>query len=195
MYGSVGGDTVAGGSGNDLLDGGDRKTATADDGVDTADYSIGDNDAAQSSGISLVLGESGVVLDGAKGILATDDGYGSSDRLFSIEKVKGTSKSDSVTIKSTDLSGYALTGNQLEIDAGGNDTGRGDVLDFSAMGAGINVTLAADHGLAINAITLKNFETFIATSFDDTMSAGEGDQQFYGGAAARTHPPSFRGGP
>jgi hemolysin type calcium-binding protein len=131
LYGSIDDDRIAGGSGDDLLHGGDRKTAVGSDGVDTADYTVGDNAAAISNGIVVKIDSASAAtdaIDGKKYITVTNDGYGGTDRLLSIEKIKGTDNSDRVNVDNSDISAYELTNGKLEIDGAG---GADDRLDFS----------------------------------------------------------------
>jgi Ca2+-binding RTX toxin-like protein len=90
LYGGIDDDTISGGSGDDVIHGGLLKTDVARDGEDTADYSIGDNRAAPSHGITINVDRAAVstsdMIDGLTPIIVSDDGYGGRDRLFSIEK-------------------------------------------------------------------------------------------------------------
>ncbi|KJC54173.1 hypothetical protein UP10_40625 [Bradyrhizobium sp. LTSPM299] len=102
LYGGTGDDYISGGSGDDLIDGGDRKTDLAADGYDTADYSVGDMDVAPLHGVTVDIDTSVVrdvdKMDGLTPIIVSDDGYGSRDRLFSIEQIILSKYDDTVKV-------------------------------------------------------------------------------------------------
>lgn len=175
LYGGPGDDTLVGGSQNNLLDGGDRKTPTAQDGTDTADYS-GDLGLAGRHGVSIRIDPGSVPqsakVDGVAPIMVTDNGFGGTDRLISIEKIKLTGHNDTVTVGPT--FGQALQTLQ-EVDANTQDRNSGDTLDLrpNANGvadpgeleslsqagiASINVASTAQTGLSIggNAVSAKS---------------------------------------
>jgi Ca2+-binding RTX toxin-like protein len=134
LYGGVGDDTISGGSGDDVLHGGDRKTAIEDDGVDTADYSVGDRQLGPSHGVTVNIDKAAVSaadkMDGLTPILVSDDGYGGRDRLFSIEKIKLSDNEDVVRVGAD--SGDLLKPLQ-EVDGG---AGR-NTLDLRPISSGI----------------------------------------------------------
>jgi Ca2+-binding RTX toxin-like protein len=136
LYGGAGSDTLSGGSGNDLLDGADVKNPGADN-VDTADYSIGDHHQATPGGITAMFDfTTATQIDGRQVFSVTDDGYGGTDRLVSIEVVKGTAHDDTFRFKGTTANGLKLT-----ID--GNGAAGHDTLDFSQSAQGYEVSIDA----------------------------------------------------
>jgi Ca2+-binding RTX toxin-like protein len=132
LYGGVGNDTISGGSGDDVIHGGDRKTPIASDGIDTADYSIGDRQLAPTHGVTVNIDKAAVSeadkMDGLTPIVVSDDGYGGRDRLFSIEKIKLSGNADVVRV-GADSDDLLRT--LQEIDGGGQSGTQGDTLDFS----------------------------------------------------------------
>ncbi|MGY3448401.1 calcium-binding protein [Bradyrhizobium sp. USDA 4353] len=118
LYGGSGDDKLVGGSGNNLLHGGDvGRTKIDKDGVDTADYS-GSLGLAGRGAIKVTIdpGSATGAVDGVAPIMVTDNGFGGTDRLISIEKIKLGDKDDSVTVGPT----FADALNKLqEIDGGG----------------------------------------------------------------------------
>ena len=100
--------------------------------TDTADYPVGESGLQTTRGIivsitHLLVGET---FEGHKPIYVTNDGYDTTDRLLSIEKIIGTNRTDRVNVGSLNISDYGLTGKTLEFD------GRlsRDVIDFSSYG-------------------------------------------------------------
>jgi hypothetical protein len=140
-----------------VLHGGDRKTAIASDGVDTADYSIGDRQLAPSHGVTVNISASAATgadkMDGLTPIVVTDDGYGGRDRLFSIEKIKLSSHDDTVRVASDSAD---LLKTLKEIDGGGQDSAAGDVIDASAYGKAFKLNKGKLEGFDVE---FKNFET------------------------------------
>lgn len=165
LYGGIGDDTISGGSGNDVIHGGDRKTVVAADGIDTADYSIGDMQVAPSHGITVNFDRSAISdsdkMDGLTPIIVSDDGYGGRDRLFSIEKIKLSDHADTVRVAKDSVD---LLSSLKEIDAGGNPCKVPDVLDFSQLTTGVTLTKGRLAGTEF-----KNFEKIIGTAQADTI--------------------------
>lgn len=128
VYGGEGNDEIFGGSGNDFLHGGDLGVA-GNDGVDTANYTTGDNGAATPGGITVLVSASAPQYDGRNVITVQDDGTGATDRLVSIERIIGTDQIDTVMV-----TGPVPTGMRLEVDARGTPTGGRDILDLRQMG-------------------------------------------------------------
>ena len=183
LYGSVDNDTISGGSGNDVLHGGDRVTAIASDGTDTADYSVGDNQAAPTHGVTVNIDVTAVAdtdkIDGLTPIIVSDDGYGGRDRLVSIETIKLTDQADTVLIGAG--SDVLLKGLK-EIDAGGNGTGEKDILDFSKFDGTLTIADGKLIGTDIS-ILIKNFEQVIGSSAGDTFNfAGTSVAKVEGGS-------------
>ncbi|WP_145984416.1 calcium-binding protein [Bradyrhizobium nitroreducens] len=167
LYGGVGNDWLYGGSGNDVLNGGDRVTPIAGDGSDVADYSVGDRGQLTSHGVTVDI-DPGLVgpadtMDGLTPIIVSDDGYGDSDRLFSIEKIKLTNYADTVRIGTQ---GLELLSTLQEIDAGDNPDDQPDILDFSQFASGITLTNLKLDGTDTD---FKNFDKIIGTSRADTF--------------------------
>ncbi|GJL61950.1 MAG: hypothetical protein NPIRA04_06040 [Nitrospirales bacterium] len=131
LLGGDGDDTLYGGRGRDLLHGGESVSTVSTDGIDTADYSEGDHGTPTTHGLTIEL-NFGISLEveGKRSIVVSDDGYGDTDYLFSIEQILGTSYADTVQVHGGaevfDAANYALSMGELDIDgADGNDT-----LDF-----------------------------------------------------------------
>jgi hypothetical protein len=98
IYGGTGNDTIAAGGGNNYIDGGQPGVSVANDGIDTADYS------ASSGHVNVILATPN------NGEINVINGYGGSDRLYSIENIILSPNDDTVTATSLSLAGYALTG-------------------------------------------------------------------------------------
>ncbi len=178
LYGGRGDDTLFGGSGVDLLHGGDRTNTVALDGVDSADYSEGDDFAPVNGGITITFDLGGPLLDEKKPIVVSDDGYGTPDYLYSIEKILGTSDDDTVEVQGGEelfqASKYALSegilpiGSALEIDGGeGKDT-----LDFTSYSGNLEVGSWFETGATIGDVTFKDFEVIEGTNSTDNVGGG-----------------------
>ncbi|MGF2035390.1 MAG: matrixin family metalloprotease [Nostoc sp. CmiVER01] len=178
LIGSDGNDTLIGGAGNDSLDGGL--------GEDTGDYS----NATQ--GINITLGASG---------FATNDGFGTQDKLTGIDHIIGSRYNDTIvgdagwnnTLRggagNDNLSG--LGGNDTLIGGDGNDTLNGgagsdnldgglgeDTGDYSNATQGINVTLGGS-GFATNdgfgtRDKLTGIDHIIGSQYNDTIVGDAG---------------------
>src|SRR5882724_5666290 len=127
LYGGQGDDILVGGKGNNLLDGGDRKTPISTDGTDTADYS-GNLGLSGRHGVKIAIDPSVAPnkVDGITPIIVTDNGFGGTDRLVSIEKIKLGAQADTVTVGK---GASDLLKPLQQIDAGGNPDGTQDVFD------------------------------------------------------------------
>ncbi len=116
LVGGAGDDTLYGGSGEDWLHGGE--------GEDTAEYSEGDQGLPPPTGITLTFDlRAGLDLQGHKSLVVSDDGYGQTDHLFSIEKILGTAdEADTVVVNGGDAvfeaSTYGLSTGHLEAEGG-----------------------------------------------------------------------------
>ncbi|HYD26496.1 hypothetical protein [Brevundimonas sp.] len=137
VYGGAGDDTLSGGSGQDLLHGGDMGGA-GDEGIDRVDYSVGDAGTATSHGITINFDTAAATYDGKQVITVADDGYGSADRLVSIERITATTFQD--TFK---FSGAFDADLDLRIDAVGSVGGVADVIDLSAAPTGYSIVSGA----------------------------------------------------
>jgi len=127
LYGGIGNDTLSGGSGNNFIDGGNRVTAIPQDGIDTADYSIGDRQLPPTHGVTVEIDPSkSITVDGNKTIDVSDNGYGGTDTLLSIEKFKLSPHDDTVKLGS---GAAQLLAPLKEIDGGGHDSR--DVIDLT----------------------------------------------------------------
>jgi hypothetical protein len=164
LYGSIGDDTISGGSGNNFIDGGDRVTPIPADGIDAVDYSIGDFGLAPDHGVTVEVDLSkSTIVDGAKTILVSDNGYGATDTLLSIEKFKLSPHADIVRVAKDSAQ---LLAPLKEIDAGGQDNGGRDILDLSQWGSGVEFTDGKIKGYQTD---FKNFEKLIFTASNDKV--------------------------
>ncbi len=182
LYGGKGDDRLFGGSGQDLLHGGDGKTPLADDSTDIADYYDGDAGELTPSGITIQFDlTSGEKFDapeymGKHPVWVSDDGYGDSDYLYSIERLEGTAHDDTVEVHGGeeifDESNYALSDGSLEIDGGEGE----DILDFTNYSGDLdlgNIFDAILHDdLGVGDVTFKNFE--VIKDSDSTGKVGGG---------------------
>ncbi|MEZ6086425.1 MAG: calcium-binding protein, partial [Phycisphaerae bacterium] len=164
LYGGLDDDTLYGGSGVDLLHGGDRTIAIIADGKDTADYSEGDGHNPVNDGITIRFDlSSQKELDGWHPIWVSDDGYGTADYLYSIEKIQGTQHDDTVKVNGGDevfdKSNYALSqdllsfGSALEIDGGAGE----DTLDFTNYTGSVNISELDPANATVGDVSFKNF--------------------------------------
>lgn len=159
LLGGAGNDTLIGGSGDDVLHGGESMSGASTDGTDTADYSEGDHGAPTPGAITvrLDLGSGAAILD-KHPVWVENDGYGSKDYLYSIERIVGTVQDDTVVINGSNsvlqAGSYAWTGGTLEIDGGGGE----DTLDFSQFSGSLQIpSLVNGAGQAGN-VSFTNFE-------------------------------------
>ncbi|SFI10385.1 calcium-binding protein [Albimonas pacifica] len=174
IRGSNANETFRGLAGDDLLDG--------RGGVDEARY---DRDATYG-------GDSGVYVNLAEG--TAFDGFGDTDTLVDIERVRGTDFDDVLVGDAGDnrLRGeggddrfVGGAGND-EIDGGADSWDEYDLVDYSQEtgGAGVAVNLAT--GVATDTFgdsdTLISIEEVIATDFDDVLVGDEYDNWFALGA-------------
>jgi hypothetical protein len=175
LYGGVGNDLLSAGSGNNLIDGGDPSTDPDDDGIDVVSYQTGDMGQATSHGVTLTIDPASVAasdnFDGQVPIVVSDNGYGGTDRLISIEKIILSTHADYVRVGA---SGLSVLDHQLrEIDAGGNDdvdsqgnpVGR-DILDLTPIGK--SFTFYNDHIVGYEA-QFTGFEVLMADPGNDKV--------------------------
>jgi hypothetical protein len=126
-------------------------------------------------------------IDDSKPIMVTDDGYGGTDQLVSIEKILGTSQSDKVVLRNLDLSAYGLSQNKLEIDLSGvKDC---DIVDASGLDKALDLKVSpVSTEFPNSGLTIKNAEIFIGTAYGDLFqrSLGDGKLDLRGGAGQDT---------
>jgi len=182
LYGGAGSDTLSGGSGNDLIDGADVKNPGADS-VDTVDFSIGDHHQATPGGITAVFDFTTTTqIDGRQVFTVSNDGYGNSDRLVSIEVVKGTAHDDTFQFK-----GATASGLQLTID--GNGASSHDILDFSQSAQSYQISVDASGSGSAQAtsspgsVSLVNITpSIIGSAGNDAILAARANSLIDGGA-------------
>lgn len=183
VYGGEGDDQIFGGSGNDLLHGGDLGVAGAG-GLDTADYTTGDNGAAITSGITVLVSASTPQYDSRDVITVQNDGYSGVDRLVSIERITATQYAD--TFK---FNGQFDADLNLKIDAKGTASTAADHLDLSGSSNGYVIVGAPNAGASLQAqsgggaVTIENFfGNITGSSGSDYITARAGT--INGGAGA-----------
>ncbi|MEA3040611.1 MAG: hypothetical protein QOC65_100 [Sphingomonadales bacterium] len=178
LSGDVGPNRLAGGGGADKLEGRDGDDLfIGSAGADVIDGGEG-NDRLDYSGL-----DSGLKVDLAAGNAQVG---GDNQSLTGIEEVIGTAQDD--------ILGGGLGGDRLEAGAGADrvlgsagadalDGGEGDdLLDYSSLGAGIVVDLAAGEAIvAGEAQTLAGFEQVTGTSFADALTGDSGRNGLIGG--------------
>ncbi|WP_368669445.1 calcium-binding protein [Roseibium sp. RKSG952] len=180
IYGFDGDDWIQGGAGDDYIFGGD--------GSDTSAYTD------SISGITVDLS---TTYEDSNGTYAlADDGFGDTDRLYSIENIWGSDSADSITGDDGDNTLYGFGGDDViyggsgddHIDGGNGsdylDGGAGtDTLYFLNTDDGIIVDLSAetvsDDGFG-NIDTVINFENVYGTDYDDTITGDDGDNVLFG---------------
>ena len=191
------------------------------------DLGDGDNTVIRSDGSAFIDGGAGIdtvtyeeVTDGVTidftveaqgqnipGYIATvKKAGGSEDELYNIEKIIGSSESDTVIIDN--LATPALQGPTTTFDLGSNELrtsitqspiGFGDLIDLSQFTSGVTADLRDSQNQWItdesgNMVTFKNAESVIGTGFDDIIlsnqqgafiDAGDGDDQIFSGASGK----------
>ncbi|SDB55989.1 calcium-binding protein [Bauldia litoralis] len=182
LRGFGGDDVFLGGQGNDYIDGGD--------GSDTSSY------VHSIAGITVDL--SATVTDANGTYAQAQDGFGTTDKLFSIENITGSDYDDVIT---GDTGANTLAGGAGDdtIDGGaGDDTiyggaghdsldgGEGfDTLSFADAEAGVTVDLSANQvaedGFGFSD-DVFNFEALTGSAFDDGLTGDAQDNAIYGGA-------------
>lgn len=173
LYGGMGQDVLRGGSGNDLLHGADVLIPGADE-IDTADYSLGDDGLAVPAGITVDLDFSAIQYrDGRPILTVTDDGYGGTDRLISIERIVATDHSDVFN-----FSGELEASLLLNIVASPTSAGVNDMIDLSGSTTGYTVSAFAD-GVGVQsrtgggAVVIEGFVgDIIGSEQNDALSGG-----------------------
>jgi hypothetical protein len=184
LYGSIGNDTFFGGSGSNFIDGGDRVTFLADDGTDTVDYTTGDFNQAPDHGVTVDINpQISTSIDGALTIIVSDNGFGGTDTLLSIEKLILSPKNDVVHISG---GAQQLLMFVSEIDASGHDGTTGNIVDFSGFSSAVHISADPNSGemslrLGDTHTVLKNFQTVIGTDYDDVIHGGPSYSNLLGG--------------
>jgi Ca2+-binding RTX toxin-like protein len=179
--GNGGNDTFVGGGGRDFMRGGtgnDRLDGTAGSGT-FADMSSGDSDTAgyNDSGIT-----QGVVVNLNTG--TATDGFGNTDTLIDIERVRGTSFADTITGSNT-----ANLRNERFEGLGGSDSIDGqagyDVMAYNNdinNGGGAGVTVNLNTGVATDGFgatdNLQNIEGIFGTVFNDSLTGSAANNTF-----------------
>jgi Ca2+-binding RTX toxin-like protein len=164
LFGGAGNDTLLGGDGNDLLVGGL--------GADSLDGGAGLLDIA-----SYATATAGVTVDLTLAVLGASDANneGAGDVLTGIEKVIGTSKSDTFFAK--------VAGSTLQFDGGSDAVGAADLLTNTVSflrnvnHAGVTVTLTGD-----TTYSFTNIDNLEGTTGKDTLT-GSGSANVLDGAA------------
>lgn len=101
IYGGDGSDLLFGGSGDDVLHGGELNRNITCSGYDTVSYAQGDNGKETAHGVVINYDVvNSPVINGFSGILVTDDGYSSKDKLFEINEIDCTNFTDKLYIES-----------------------------------------------------------------------------------------------
>ena len=186
LRGGAGDDIFHPGSGSDVIDGGDITTTRDDDGIDTADYSIGDDEKSNKTPVKIILGE-GEQVD--KGVITIEDGPDAQDLLFSIEKIIGSDVGDTVELR-------AFLDKQLEnlqiIDGGKNEAGHDELnaTGFVSKDLEVNLQYNVISGDTVQTVKLlagdgpelrlKNFETFKGNDGDDLIKTSSWTVSLFG---------------
>ncbi|MGL4637738.1 MAG: calcium-binding protein [Beijerinckiaceae bacterium] len=141
LSGGAGSDELYGGTGNDSLNGGDQSdymvggagsdSINGGNGFDLVDYS--DEGGAFAVSVNLAT-------------KAATDTYGDTDKLISVERVRGTVLGDSMTGNSAANMFEGNGGNDTLDGAGGDDTLWAGFGDDSMLGGAGNDNLAGGHG-------------------------------------------------
>jgi len=170
LEGRLGGDTLVGGAGNDILDGGDDAFA------DLVSY-------ADSS--------SGIVADLSSGNVS-DDGFGDTDTLIDIEELRGSEFKDDIIVDTSTQKIEALGGDdditmtlgEINVHGGlGSDT-----VDYSSLDAanaidveldGLNAVTLTVTGSTVH--TLTSIENVIGTPGNDILTGDGSDNRLEGG--------------
>ena len=161
----VGSDTTVNNSAFNNLE---RFTGLA--GNDTIDGGLG-NDIANYSDDERYGGGQGITADFIAGTVI--DGFGDTDTIINIERIRGTSQDDVFTAGSGGQQFIGLAGNDTDTggSGGGSDEVRYDIDAFFGGTAGVNVNLST--GVAIdgfgNTDTLSGIERVRGTREDDTL--------------------------
>lgn len=199
IYGEGGSDTLSGGAGNDFIDG-SGPISHNQDGIDTVDYGIGNTSIVINSGVESVIAAqtpAGIdlnldynttnLVDSRKVFVATNDGYGGTDRLVSVEKIIGTAHDDTFRV-----SGVIDTADRVQIVGNGADTH--DTIDLSSSNVGYHVDLnAAGTGsiFAVDSGGTKTGDTItlngvaasiVGSAHNDLLNSAVSDTTLNGGA-------------
>ena len=203
-----GADDITGGNGNDIINAGagDDTITEEESGTDQITGGTGTDQVSYrsfTSGITIDLtSDAGGAYTGFSEVSSS----GASDYITEIEQILGTDFVDNMTGDTNDNLLYGYDGGDTINGGDGDDTIRGglgsdtldggnntDTLDFSDLGGIIAITdLDLNSGTqtatASNADvdTISNFENFILTGFDDTITAGNASYDIDGGGGTDT---------
>jgi len=176
LFGGAGDDTLSWSSGFNILHGGQPELDYASDGVDTVDYT--------GAGIVTLSANPHPVPHTTPDIIATH--AGGTDHLFSIERIKWSSASDTINVNP----GLEVIENGPVLDLGSEDSGQGDTVDFSSLTDGLAIRDAGD-GMhlvqsAIDAgpdtgLWLSSAEWLVGSAGSDTIYLGAGIRGVEGG--------------
>jgi parallel beta-helix repeat protein len=171
IIGGSAGDHVTGGHGDDALSGGDSDDLLdGGTGHDTLLGGKGDDDLYGGDGDDVLRGNSGRdLIDGNDGN-DTLSGDAGSDWL------RGGNGDDTVLGGSGDDSIVADAGND-HLDGGSGF----DTLDFSGIGNGVVVDLAAKTAVGVGTDTVLRFEAVTGTAFDDSLTGDKNVNWLVGG--------------
>ncbi|MFO0401499.1 MAG: calcium-binding protein, partial [Alphaproteobacteria bacterium] len=169
VSGSSFGDTLLGSAANDRFRpyGGDDSIDGRGGTGDLLDFSS--NTSAQAISVNLAEGRA-------------SDGFGGTDTLVGIEQVRGGSGNDTIIGDGLDNLVRGNSGSD-NLDGG---AGSGDVLDYSNIGAGVSVNLAAGRASdgANGTDTIAGFERVWGGSAGDTLNGSAGDDVLRGNAGS-----------
>jgi len=154
-------ESFRGRGGNDFIDGGVG-------GADMADY------RNSVSGINADLSS------GAVGSGTVQDGWGGTDTVVNIERVRGSEFNDTITMDDGDNRVIGVGGDDTIDGLGGNDLLQGGEGDDTLIGGDGNDTLEGDGGDGDGPTPVGN-DTLIGGAGDDTLIGGAGDDTLIGG--------------
>ena len=165
LWGFGGDDVFFGGGGNDYIYGGD--------GSDTSSY------ADSAAGISVDLSATETDANGTYAL--ADDGFGTVDKLYSIENIVGSDYDDTITGDDGDNVLAGGDGNDTLSGGAGNDALYGGDGDDVVYGGNGNDTIYSGDGE--NTIDAGSGDDAIYSGDgNDTINGGDGDDTVYGGA-------------
>jgi Ca2+-binding RTX toxin-like protein len=180
LSGSGGADSLKGGDGSDFLRGGSGNDTLDGSTVAVPDMAVGDTDTAafDDNGIT-----QGIIVDLGAG--TATDGFGNSDTLIDIERIRGTNFADQMFGSNTgnfrNERFEGLGGNDTIDGRAGFDTVRYD-RDANSGGGNVGVTVNLATGTATDGFgstdTLISIEAVIATRFADTLIGNAANNQF-----------------
>lgn len=182
--GTAGNDTFIGGTGFNRFQG--------LDGVDTFDGTIGGADEIDYSRDQFYGGTNGVTVH--LGNNTATDGFGNSDILTSIERVRGTNFDDTLTGSSGDNRLRGEGGNDIIEGLEGDDTIEGgfgfDTVSYASASASVTVNLNDDNGSGIPGgsasgaagnDTLISIENISGSAFGDDLRGNSFANTIFGG--------------